>query len=569
MAGDGHVGAVSGEAAGAGGRLGAAMRGALLVAGTTSDAGKSVITAGICRWLARQGVRVAPFKAQNMSNNSVVTPDGGEIGRAQALQAAACGLRPDVRFNPVLLKPGSDRTSQLVLLGEPAATLDARDYLRPRPHLARVVQDTLAGLRAEYDVVVCEGAGSPTEINLRATDIVNMGLARAANLPTIVVGDIDRGGVFAAFHGTVALLEKEDQALVAGFVVNKFRGDPAILEPGLATLRRLTGRATYGVVPFDLELWLDSEDSLPGPGAVLGRGRPPVGADWLRVAVVRLPRISNATDADALAAEPGVLVRLAVSPVEVADADLVVLPGTKSTVDDLDWLHRTGLAAAVVGHAARGKPVFGICGGYQMLGERIHDDVESRRGSVDGLGLLPVRVQFAANKTLGRPTGTAFGGVPVGGYEIHHGQASVAEGTQPLFTLPDGRGEGVNTGTVFGTHWHGAFEHDGFRRAFLTEAARLARRSGFTVAPDTDFSAVRERMLDLLGDLVAEHLDPAALSRLIEHGPPKNLPFLPPGAPSGVSPSGSPAGSLDTPPAGHLGGGPDHAGVAGGEGRPG
>jgi adenosylcobyric acid synthase len=505
------------------------MKGALLVAGTTSDAGKSVITAGICRWLSRQGVRVAPFKAQNMSNNSYVTGDGGEIGRAQALQAAACRVEPDVRFNPVLVKPGSDRTSQLVVLGQPAGTLDARDYLRPRPRLAELVQDTLADLRRDYDVVICEGAGSPAEINLRATDIVNMGLARAANLPTIVVADIDRGGVFAACYGTVALLDKADQALIAGFVVNKFRGDPGLLDPGLETLRRVTGRQTYGVVPFSLDLWLDSEDSLPAPGAVLGRRLPPAGEDWLRVSVVRFPRISNATDVDALAAEPGVMVRLAASPVELADADLVVLPGTKATVDDLDWLRRTGLAEAVITHAARGRPVLGICGGYQMLGERIHDDVESRRGAVEGLGLLPVRVSFAVSKTLARPVGTGFGDVPTGGYEIHHGRAAVAEGTEPLLRLPGGATEGARVGAVFGTHWHGTFEHDRFRRAFLTEAARLAGRTGFAVAPDTDFAARREGMLELLGDLVEEHLDTRALASLIEAGPPPDLPFLPPG----------------------------------------
>lgn len=522
------------------------MRGALLVAGTTSDAGKSVVTAGICRWLARRGVRVAPFKAQNMSNNSVVTADGGEIGRAQAMQAAACGLAPDVRFNPVLLKPGSDRSSQLVVLGQPVGNLDARDYLRPRPRLARAVQETLAELRRDFDVVICEGAGSPAEINLRATDIVNMGLARAANLPTIVVGDIDRGGVFAAFYGTLALLDREDQALIAGFVVNKFRGDAALLRPGFDILRQLTGRDTLGVVPFSLDLWLDSEDTLPGPGAVLGRRLPPVGADWLRVAVVRLPRISNATDVDALAAEPGVLVRLVASPVEMADADLVVLPGTKSTVDDLDWLRRTGLDQAILAHAARGGPVLGLCGGYQMLAERITDDVESRRGTVDGLGLLPVRVGFDPAKTLGNPTGTAFGGVPVAGYEIHHGRDTVAAGTEPLIRLPDGRGEGARVGAVFGTHWHGTFESDAYRRAFLTEVAALAGRAGFTVAPDTDFTGLRDRMLDLLGDLVEQHLDTEALCRLIEHGPPRDLPFLPAGAGS-AQPSGIHSFEVTTP----------------------
>jgi adenosylcobyric acid synthase len=490
---------------------------------------------------------VAPFKAQNMSNNSTVTPGGGEIGRAQAMQAAACGLEPDVRFNPVLLKPGSDRTSQVVLLGEAVGTLSAGNYRELKPRLAQTVHDTLEDLRRAYDVVICEGAGSPTEINLRDSDIANLGLARAANLPVIVVGDIDRGGVFAAFHGTVALLAKEDQALVAGFVVNKFRGDPALLEPGLETLRELTGRPTLGVVPYAPDLWLDTEDSLAHPdGAVLGRRLPPVGDDWLRVAVARLPRISNATDVEALAAEPGVLVRLVSSPADIAAADLVVIPGSKSTVDDLDWLRRTGLADAIGRHAASGKPVIGICGGYQMLGEQIHDEVESRRGVVDGLGLLPLRVEFAAAKTLSRPSGLAFGAVPVGGYEIHHGRAVVLDGPgsglagdgprladtrgQPLFRLPDGQGEGLRCGNVYGTHWHGSFEHDAYRRAFLTEAARLAGRNGFVVAPDTDFRALRQRMLDLLGDLVEEHLDTEALLRLIEHGAPSGLPFLPPGA---------------------------------------
>jgi adenosylcobyric acid synthase len=508
------------------------MSGGLLVAGTTSDAGKSLLTAGICRWLARRGVKVAPFKAQNMSNNSAVVVDddgrGGEIGRAQAMQAAACRIAPSVRFNPVLLKPGSDRSSQVVLLGRPVGQVDAVNYRTMRAELRQTVLDTLGGLRDEYDVVVCEGAGSPTEINLRAGDFVNMGLARAAGLPTIVVGDIDRGGVFAALYGTLALLSAEDQALLAGFVVNKFRGDPALLQPGLDDLHRLTGRPVYGVLPWRNDLWLDGEDSL-AYGRVLGRPTQPLGTEWLRVAVVRLPRISNATDAEALAAEPGVRVRITTEPAELADADLVVLPGSKSTVDDLAWLRETGLADAVMAHAKSGKPLLGICGGYQMLAERIHDDVESRRGTVPGLGLLPIEVAFAAEKTLARSHGAGFG-ADVRGYEIHHGYVSGGDVT-PLIKTADGTGEGAHSGNVFGTHWHGAFESDGFRRAFLTEAARLAGRRGFAVAPDTDFAALREHGLDVLGDLVEEHLDTDALWRLIEAGPPAGLPFVPPGAP--------------------------------------
>ncbi len=500
------------------------MSGGLLVAGTNSDAGKSMLVTGICRWLHRRGVRVAPFKAQNMSNNSAVALDGGEIGRAQALQAAACGLEPSVRFNPVLLKPGSDHTSQVVLRGRAVGSVGAGNYAQTRRMLADAAFDTLAELRGAVDVVVCEGAGSPAEINLRDGDFVNLGLARQAGLPVVVVGDIDRGGVFASFFGSVALLARQDQALVAGFVVNKFRGSRGLLEPGLDALRRLTGRPTYGVLPWHPDLWLDTEDSLSYvDGRVIGRPAPPVGTRWLRVAVVRLPRISNATDIEALAAEPGVAVRLTTSAADIADADLVILPGTKSTVDDLDWLRTTGLAGAVLEHALAGKPLLGICGGFQMLGTTIDDEVESRRGRVEGLSLLPVEFGFAADKTLARPTGSAWG-TEVGGYEIHHGYVAASK-TDPLIDP----GEGARLGNVFGTHWHGTFESDGYRRAFLTEAARLARRDGFRVAADTCFARRREELLDLLGDLVEEHLDTDALWRLVESGPPDGLPFLPPG----------------------------------------
>ena len=478
-------------------------------------------------------MKVAPFKAQNMSNNSVVTLDGGEIGRAQALQAAACGLEPSVRFNPVLLKPGSDRRSQLVVRGRVVGEVSAASYRETKPALLDTVLEAFESLRAEYDAVICEGAGSPTEINLRTTDIANLGLARAAGLPVVVIGDIDRGGVFAALFGTLALLAPEDQALVAGFVVNKFRGDPALLEPGLAMLAELTGRPVLGTVPWLPDLWLDAEDSLSfAADGTLGRGAPPVGREWLRVAVPRLPRMSNATDLDALAAEPGVQVRLVRHPAALTGADLVVLPGSKATVGDLAWLRESGLADAVTAHAAAGGPVLGICGGYQMLGERIDDDVESGAGSVHGLGLLPLRTVFAAEKTLARSTGSAFGGVPVAGYEIHHGQVGWLDpDVEPLLTLPGGWREGARHGVVYGTHWHGAFESDEFRRAFLTEVAAQAGRRGFLVAPDTDYAAVRSAALDLLGDVVEEHLDTAALRRLVEGGPPSGLPFVPPGAP--------------------------------------
>jgi adenosylcobyric acid synthase len=501
------------------------VRGTLLVAGTGSDAGKSVLVAGLCRWLSRQGVKVAPFKAQNMSLNSFVTLDGAEIGRAQAMQAAAAGIEPSADMNPVLLKPGSDRRSQVVVLGHPEAEADAVGYRAHAPRLRQVALDSLARLRDAYDVVICEGAGSPAEINLRETDVANMGLARAAGLPVIVTGDIDRGGVFAAMYGTLALLSPEDQALICGFVINKFRGAPELLDSGLVLLRRLTGRPVYGVLPWQEGLWLDAEDSLNLPARNLpARQSPPttystaVDHGFLRVAVIRLPRISNFTDVDALAAEPGVLMRFATSPADLADADLVVLPGSRATVSDLAWLRDRGLAAAVTERARAGHPVLGICGGYQMLAGQIEDEVESRRGVVDGLGLLPVRVRFGAEKILGRPRGTALG-APVAGYEIHHGIAEVTDPAAEAFL------DGCRRGPVWGTSWHGALENDEFRRRFLAEVAALAGRD-FTPAPGTSFAAVREERLDVLADLVTAYLDTAALSRLIEEGPVPGLPAL-------------------------------------------
>jgi adenosylcobyric acid synthase len=499
------------------------VRGALLVAGTGSDAGKSMLAAGLCRWLARSGVKVAPFKAQNMSLNSFVTSDGAEIGRAQAMQAAAAGIEPTADMNPVLLKPGSDRRSQVVVLGHPEAEADAVGYRAHAPRLRRVALESLARLRDTYDVVICEGAGSPAEINLRDTDVANMGLARAADLPVVVIGDIDRGGVFAAMYGTLALLEAADQALISGFVINKFRGAPELLDPGLAMLTRLTGRPVYGVLPWRDGLWLDAEDSLsltaPERAASQDTHHGPFSHnDFLRIAVVRLPRISNFTDVDALATEPGVLVRFATSPADLADADLVVLPGTRATVADLDWLRQRGLAGAIAERARAGRPVLGICGGYQMLAGQIDDPVESRRGVVDGLGLLPARVRFGADKTLARPVGRALG-APVAGYEIHHGITEVTDPAAEPFL------DGCRRGAVWGTSWHGALENDDFRRAFLTEVAALANRD-FAPAPDTTFAAIRQARLDLLGDLVADHLDTPALTSLIENGPPPALPCV-------------------------------------------
>jgi adenosylcobyric acid synthase len=506
--------------------------GSLLVAGTTSDAGKSVLTAGICRWLARQGVRVAPFKAQNMSNNSMVAPDGAEIGRAQAMQAAAAGIPAEAAMNPVLLKPGSDMRSQLVVLGRAVGEASALGYWgagEGRARLLATVLEAYDDLRSRFDVVICEGAGSPAEINLRRNDIVNLGLARARGLPVIVVGDIDRGGVFAALYGTLALLDAADQSHLSGFVINKFRGHRDLLAPALSQIGTLTGRPVLGVLPYLNGIWIDAEDAVAAERPYAAQPAAGVG-EVLRVAVIRLPRISNFTDIDALALEPGVAVRFVTTPAETADADLVVVPGTRATVADLGWLRGQGLDIALERRAAAGKPILAICGGYQMLGTDIDDDVESRAGAVAGLGLLPVATRFAADKTLRRPVGYAAS-APVAGYEIHQGQVDV-HGGEPWFTSePGGRGtplDGCRSGAIQGTLWHGILENDEFRRAYLTEIARLADRD-FIPAPDTSFAAARQAQFDTLANAVEEHLDTDALLRLIEHGPTPGLPTLRPG----------------------------------------
>ncbi|PID95947.1 MAG: cobyric acid synthase CobQ [Actinomycetales bacterium] len=488
--------------------------GGLLVAGTTSDAGKSVVTTGVCRAFARRGVRVAPYKAQNMSNNSMVcaAADGttAEIGRAQWVQSLAAGVTPEPAMNPVLLKPGSDRQSHVVLMGQPAGEVSARNWTDGRRYLAEAAYAAFDDVSARFDVVVAEGAGSPTEINLRASDYVNMGLARHADLPVVVVGDIDRGGVFAAMFGTIALLEPADQRLVSGFVVNKFRGELSLLRPGLDTLEELTARRVFGVLPWAPTLWLDSEDALD----LDGRRATAPGAR--RVAVVRLPRISNFTDVDALGLEPALDVVFAADPGDLTDADLVVLPGTRSTISDLAWLRSRGLDRAIAGHVDRGRPVLGICGGFQMLGQSIDDPlgVEGKAGrSVDGLGLLDVRTDFVADKCLRLPVGEGLG-VPASGYEIHHGRITVGSGEAFL--------GGARSGLVFGTMWHGSLEGDELRRAFLSETLGLA--------PSTvSFGQAREQRLDRLADLVEEHLDIDALLDLAHTGAPAGLPVLPPG----------------------------------------
>ena len=511
---------------------GESLRGALMVCGTSSDAGKSQVVTGLCRLLARRGVNVAPFKAQNMALNSYVTPSGHEIGRAQGVQALASGLDPTVEMNPILLKPTGERTSQVVVMGTPIGHFDAVRYHAEKPRLLQTVLDALATLRARHDVVILEGAGSPAEINLLDHDIVNLRVAKeAGDIPAILVGDIDRGGVFASLVGTVMLLPDPLRTLVRGFVINKFRGDPALLAPGLDDLLRITGVPTLGVLPWTYGLDLDAEDSLSLRGAQHGDptdngASGPLG-DSLDIAVIRLPRISNFTDLDALAIEPGVSVRYVEHPGVLGDPDLVIVPGSKSTVSDLQWLRGRGLDVAL----ARCTTVLGVCGGYQMLGHEITDPaaVESslsgekpggeEPGSVDGLGLLPVSTRFESTKVTRQRRGNCMG-QRVTGYEIHHGQ--VTGSSTGWVRLDDNYGaepEGCVTadGAVLGTMMHGLFESDGFRSVFLTEIGR--RRGKCFVPAGVSFRAAREAQFDRIADLIEAHLDLDATTRLIASAP--------------------------------------------------
>lgn len=512
--------------------------GAIMICGTSSDAGKTVITAGLCRALVRRGLSVAPFKGQNMSLNSYVTEQGEEISRAQAFQAAAARTEPEAAMNPVLLKPSSSVESQVVVLGKAQVTMRARAYLDWRKELLPVVLRSLADLRSRFDVVVAEGAGSPAEINLGGSDLANLGLAASASVPAVLVGDIDRGGVFASLYGTLELLEEGRREMVGGFAINKLRGDASLLDPGIAELERLTGVPSLGVVPYLEGLYVDAEDSLS-----LGRWPRQRGPGVLDVAVIGLPRISNFTDVDALALEPSVSVRLVTSPEELGAPDLVVLPGTKATLSDLEWLKGSGLSKMIArAHTSR-TTVIGICGGYQMLGVSVHDDVESPRRpvSAEGLGLLEVTTSFEVDKVTRRVRGRALG-EEVDGYEVHHGRTTRLPGTAGWVELRAARPGAIDgaidgavamDGLVLGTSMHGLFESDGFRWRFLEGvAARRNKRippanareagngngNGTAGAGRWSFAAAREAQIDLLADAVEQHLDMEAIMRLIELG---------------------------------------------------
>ena len=494
------------------------MKGGLLVCGTASDAGKSFVVAGLCRLLARRGVRVAPFKAQNMALNAAVTPDGSEIGHAQWVQALAAGATPEAAMNPILLKPMGERTSQLIVMGKPAGVLSTAEYHETKDDLVLTVLDALADLRSRYDVVICEGAGSPAEINLIDHDVVNLPLADAADIPAIIVGDIDRGGVFAALYGTVALLPEHLRRHVAAFLVNKMRGDPALLGDGFKELERRCGVPTLGVLPFMQGLDLDHEDSL-----ALDRADPePPGegdGEVLDVAAIRFPRVSNASDLDPLRLEPNVRVRWVSSVSQLGRPDLVVMPGSKNTREDLAWFRKSGLAVAV---EIADTTVVGICAGLQMAGEVVNDPdgVEGEGGSEPGLGWLPVTTTFTDDKVLDRPAAKAVAGPGRGkqaaGYRIHHGRVRAGEGAAEWLVAPGGDVLGWHGGWVAGTTLHGLFEDDEFRTAVLSW---VARRSGTRWEPgEVGFTAARMARLEGIADLIEENVDMALLETIIASG---------------------------------------------------
>jgi adenosylcobyric acid synthase len=477
----------------------------LMIQGTSSGAGKSLLTAALCRVYARRGVRVLPFKAQNMSNNAAVTADGGEIGRAQALQARAAGVAPTTAMNPVLLKPLADTRSDVVVRGRRDAALAEIPWRERKAALWEIVCDALAEVRADADLVLIEGAGSPAEINL--PDWVNMGVARQADAPVLLVADIDRGGAFAALFGTWALLPEADRARIGGFVLNKFRGDASLLAPAPEVLRERTGVPTLGVVPF-LRLDLPDEDaaSLADRGAEGG----------VTIAAVRLPHVSNFDDLDPLAAEPGVRVRWTESTAGLEGCDAIVIPGTRNTTGDVRWMWESGIAAAVRARAAAGVPVVGLCGGYQALGRSVADPMGLEGGGeVAGLGLLDVSTELGESKTTRLASAEWTGGgvfAPlrggrVSGYEIHHGRTRLGPGAEPLMSI-EGEPAGAASGSVWGCYLHGAFADDELRGAWLGSLrAGHSARGGWEAHLDAE--------LDRLADAVESALDMTAVDRLI------------------------------------------------------
>ncbi|TXZ75726.1 cobyric acid synthase [Vibrio mimicus] len=473
---------------------------ALMVQGTTSDAGKSVLVAGLCRVLARRGIKVAPFKPQNMALNSAVTPDGGEIGRAQAVQAQACGIAPSVHMNPVLLKPNSDTGAQVILQGRALSNMEANAYHDYKKVAMDTVMDSFQRLQNDYEAVMIEGAGSPAEINLRANDIANMGFAEKADVPVIIVADIDRGGVFAHLYGTLALLSESEQARVKGFVINRFRGDIALLQSGLDWLEQKTGKPVIGVLPYLHGFDLEAEDAISAHQTLSADRQ-------LRVAVPVFTRISNHTDFDPLRLNPNIDFRYVGQGESLSGADLIILPGTKSTRADLAYLRSQEWDKELLRHMRLGGKVMGICGGFQMLGKWVHDPlgIEGDAGSSEGLGLFAMETELTAEKRLTNVQGTLMldgQEVIAQGYEIHAGRSTWAEDQKSPILLSDGSVDGLvsDCNQLFGTYLHGIFDRP-------ETALRVCQWAGAAEIEQYDHRAVQERAIDRIADAIEEHLD--------------------------------------------------------------
>ncbi len=498
------------------------MRGkSLMFQGTGSSVGKSMLCAALCRILKQDGLKVAPFKAQNMALNSYATSEGLEMGRAQVTQAEAAGMEPTVKMNPVLLKPTSDRRSQIIVGGKPIGTMSAMEYDRFKPQLRQMVKEIYDELEDSVDVVVIEGAGSPAEINLKKGDIVNMSMAKSADAPVILIGDINPGGVFASLYGTVKLLDADEQARIKGIVINKFRGDVKILEPGLKMLEDLLGIPVIGVIPW-MDIDMEDEDSVTERFSRRG------GQGQIKTAIVRLPHISNFTDFNLLGSEADVAVNYITRASEVKDADIVILPGTKNTIEDLNWLKQQGIADEIVRHARRGGMVIGICGGYQMLGEMLHDPlhVESRIPEIAGLGLLNLEVTFEAEKTTVQAHGNIrcesgwlaeHNDLMLDGYEIHSGVNTFGESCVPFLYLNErNEPDGVTNrqGNVIGSYLHGIFDTGSFWRAIVNH---VRKEKGMEENTD-DLMTIHEfrsREFDRLASIVRQNIDMDSVYKII------------------------------------------------------
>lgn len=501
------------------------MAKAIMVQGTMSNAGKSLLAAGLCRIFKQDGYKVAPFKSQNMALNSFITEEGLEMGRAQVMQAEAAGIAPSVLMNPILLKPTNDVGSQVIVNGEVLGTMSARDYFKYKKKLVPDIMKAYNSLAEENDIIVIEGAGSPAEINLKTEDIVNMGMAKMAEAPVLLVGDIDRGGVFAQLIGTVELLEEDERRMVKGLIINKFRGDKTILDPGVEMLEKKSGIPVVGVAPY-LNIQVEDEDSLTER---FDRGQE---AGLIDIAVVRVPRISNFTDFNPLESIPGVSLRYVKHPRELKSPDMIILPGTKNTMEDLLWMRESGMEAAVLKEASRGKIIFGICGGYQMLGESLSDPygVEAG-GSIKGMGLLPMDTVFAEKKTRTRVSGKFLGlsgelqalsGACLEGYEIHMGETVLKGGAENAVSLKDHvtgeeKCDGAFFGNVCGTYVHGVFDREETAEAIIRV---LGEKKGIDVSEmrGIDFAAFKETQYDILADELRRHLDMKKIYEILEEG---------------------------------------------------